>query len=62
MRQRHVPPKLIHQFKSNVIWKSRHEHAAYVFKDKIWVAGGHARPLNSEVWTLEIPEGWFGDE
>jgi len=50
------------EVKSNVIWKSRHEHSAYVFKDKIWVAGGHARPLKSEVWTLEIPEGWFGDE
>jgi hypothetical protein len=31
-------------------------------KDKIWVAGGHARPLNSEVWNIEIPQEWFGQE
>jgi hypothetical protein len=50
------------ELKSNGIWKKRHEHSALVFKDRIWVAGGHAEPLNSEVWSLEIPEGWFGDE
>jgi len=33
-----------------------------VFKDRIWVAGGHASPLNSEVWTLDIPPDWFGQE
>lgn len=47
------------ELKSNTIWKKRHEVAAYVFQDKIWLAGGHAEPLNSEVWTLEIPHGWF---
>jgi hypothetical protein len=25
-----------------------------VFKDKLWIAGGHAEPLNSEVWALHI--------
>ena len=50
------------ELKSDVIWKSRHEHSAYVFKDKLWVAGGHAEPLNSEVWTLEVSQGWFGGE
>jgi hypothetical protein len=50
------------ELKSNVIWKARHEHSTYVFQDKIWVAGGYAEALNSEVWSLEIPEGWFGDE
>jgi len=50
------------ELKSEVIWTNRHEHSAYVFKDKLWVAGGYADVLNSEVWTLEIPEGWFGDE
>ncbi len=49
------------ELRSDVIWTKRHEHSAYVFRDKIWVAGGHAEPLNSEVWSLEIPEGWFGD-
>jgi len=33
-----------------------------VFQDKIWVAGGHAKPLNSEVWSLSIPEDWFKDD
>ena len=47
------------QFRSNVVWKERHEHSAYVFRDKIWVAGGHAQPLSNEVWSLEIPPGWF---
>jgi Kelch motif len=47
------------QLRSNVVWKERHEHSAYVFHDKIWVAGGHAQPLSSEVWSLEIPPGWF---
>ena len=46
-------------FKSNTIWKERHEHSAFVFQDKLWVAGGHARPLNSEVWSLFVPPDWF---
>jgi len=50
------------QLESEVTWKSRHEHSAYVFQDKIWIAGGHSRPLSSEVWSLDIPSGWFGDE
>jgi hypothetical protein len=45
--------------KSRVVWKERHEHSAFVFQDKIWVAGGHAKPLSSEVWSLDIPDGWF---
>ena len=44
------------ELKSDVIWKARHEHSAFVFQDKIWIAGGHARPLSSEVWSLELPE------
>ena len=42
-----------------MVWKERHEHSAYVFQDKIWVAGGHAQPLSNEVWSLEIPKDWF---
>ena len=49
------------ELESSVIWKKRHEHSAYVFQDKIWVAGGPAAPLDSEVWSLEIPDAWFGD-
>ncbi len=41
-----------------MIWKERHEHSAFVFHDKIWVAGGHAQPLSNEVWSLELPLGW----
>ena len=47
---------------SNGVWKERHEHSAYVFQDKIWVAGGHAQPLSSEVWSLEVPKEWFKDK
>jgi hypothetical protein len=50
------------QLKSEVIWKERHEHSAYVFQDKIWIAGGMMPPLNSEVWSLEIPRSWFGEK
>ncbi len=51
-----------HELKSEVTWKARHEHSAFVWRDKIWVAGGHAKPLSSEVWSLEIPPDWFDDE
>lgn len=50
------------ELQSKVIWKARHEHSTYVFQDKLWVAGGYADALNSEVWRLEIPEGWFEEE
>ncbi|HHX40835.1 MAG TPA: galactose oxidase [Armatimonadetes bacterium] len=47
------------QVHSDVIWTPRHELAAYVFQDRIWVAGGYADLLTNEVWSLEIPPGWF---
>jgi hypothetical protein len=50
------------ELKSDVIWTKRHEHSAFVFQDKIWVAGGAAEPsytLDSQVWSLEIPPNWF---
>ena len=50
------------QLRSTVVWKERHEHSAYVFNDKIWVAAGHAQPLSSEVWSLELPQDWFKDK
>jgi hypothetical protein len=50
------------EFKSETSWKERHEHSAYVFQDKIWVAAGHAQPLSSEVWSLEIPPDYFKDK
>ncbi len=50
------------ELKSDVIWQNRHELSAVVFKDKIWVYGGYADVLNSEVWSLQLPEDWPGDE
>jgi hypothetical protein len=47
------------RLETKTCWKSRHEHSAFVFKDKLWVAGGHARPLNSEVWSLYLPPAFF---
>ena len=47
------------KLRSNVVWKEHHEHSAYVLHDKIWVAGGHAQPLSSEVWSLEVPREGF---
>jgi hypothetical protein len=40
-------------------WKERHEHSAFVFQDRIWLAGGHARPLSNEVWSLQVPPDFF---
>ena len=49
------------QLQTGRCWKERHEHSTYVHRDRIWVAGGHAQPLNSEVWSLHLPENWRGD-
>ncbi len=46
------------ELKTETRWKARHEHSAYVFQDRLWIAGGHARPLSSEVWSLQVPDGW----
>lgn len=49
------------ELKSDIIWSKRHELSAFVFKNKIWVAGGAAEPdykLNSEVWSLYVPENF----
>ncbi len=50
---------------SDIRWSKRHELSAFVFQDKIWVAGGAAEPdyeLNSEVWSVKIPNGWFEEK
>jgi len=39
-------------------WKERHEHSAFIFQDKIWVAGGMTPPLVNDVWSLELPQDW----
>ena len=44
------------EVKSGRIWKARHEHSVFVFDDQLWVAGGHAKPLSSEVWSLRLPK------
>ncbi len=49
------------QLKSNMCWKERHELSAFVFKDKIWVAGGMTPPLVNDVWSLQVPKKWFND-
>jgi len=54
--------KTWNELKSKVQWKERHEHSAFVFQDRLWVAGGHARPLNNDVWSIQIDKNWFDDE
>jgi len=39
-------------------WKERHEHSTFVFRDKIWIAGGMTPPLVNDIWSLELPEDW----
>ena len=46
---------------SDVIWQNRHEHSVVVFQDKLWLYGGYADVLTSEVWTLELPADWGQD-
>ena len=47
------------QIHSNIIWTARHAQATFVHQDKIILAAGHARPVNSEVWSLELPSDFF---
>jgi hypothetical protein len=47
------------QLKTGVTWKERHELSTFVFKDKLWIAGGHAQPLSNEVWSLDVPPDYF---
>ncbi|MDD4728085.1 MAG: hypothetical protein PHN55_04965 [Dysgonamonadaceae bacterium] len=42
------------------MWKERHEHSAFVFQDKIWIAGGMTPPLVNDVWSLKLPVDWEG--
>jgi hypothetical protein len=50
------------ELQTETTWKERHEHSLYVFQDKLWLAGGHAQPLSSEVWSLALPADWTGEE
>ncbi|WP_229252740.1 Kelch repeat-containing protein [Dyadobacter helix] len=50
------------QFESSPAWKERHEPSVFVFQDKLWIAGGMVPPLTNDVWSLKIPEKWFGDD
>lgn len=34
-------------------WKERHEHSAFVFDNKLWIAGGMIPPLVNDVWSLD---------
>ena len=49
------------KLETDVTWKERHEHSVFVKDDKLWIAGGHAQPLSSEVWSLDIPKDYFKD-
>ena len=42
-------------------WKERHEQSTWVFQDKLWLAAGHAQPLSNEVWSLQLPATWTGE-
>ncbi|MDA0745740.1 MAG: cadherin-like beta sandwich domain-containing protein [bacterium] len=43
-----------HRLETESIWTARHEYAAYVFDEKLWVVGGNAWPLMNDAWHLEI--------
>lgn len=46
------------QYASLPVWAARHEPSAFVFKDKIWIAGGMTPPLVNDVWSLQLPSNW----
>lgn len=48
------------QYFSFPVWKERHEFSAFVFRDKIWIAGGMTPPLVNDVWSLQLPADWQG--
>lgn len=43
-------------------WRERHELSAYVFKDRLWVAGGMVPPLVNDVWSIQIPKSYFKEK
>lgn len=43
------------QLESDKIWTPRHAQAVHALNDKLILAAGHARPVNSEVWSLHLP-------
>lgn len=50
------------QLKSKTAFKKCHEHSAWVFQDKIFIAAGTAEPgqiTNPEVWSLDLPKDSF---
>lgn len=46
------------QYDGIPVWKERHEASAFVFKDRIWIAGGMTPPLVNDVWSLYLPKDW----
>lgn len=47
------------QLESETIWTPRHAQAVFAHQDQIILAAGHARPVNSEVWSLKLPSDYF---
>jgi hypothetical protein len=47
------------EVRSDKIWSPRHAQAAFTHGDSIVIAAGHARPVNSEVWSLTLPLDFF---
>ena len=45
---------------TETVWSKRHQQSAYVFADKLWIAGGNAWPCDGQVWQLQVPDSWFG--
>jgi hypothetical protein len=46
------------EYKSDKVWKERHESSVFLFQDKIWIAGGMTPPLVNDVWSLRLPKDW----
>ena len=50
--------KIWKEYKTENVWKERHEASAFVFQDKIWIAGGMTPPLVNDIWSLRLPVDW----
>jgi len=47
------------KLESGAVFPPRHAHAAFVFKDRMWVMAGLDGSLYNDVWSLQLPGDWL---
>ena len=46
-----------HRLVTDRVWSARHEVSPYVHRDRLWVVGGNAWPLQRDSWYLDLSAG-----